>query len=700
MGIGPHLSEPSWTVTSFRLCVAWRRQWLTAHGGNGEIYSEVSNPEFKDSCDYTPQTIKDVGVTMLRQFLKDKKGNYALLTAASMVPIMGALAISVDISEMSKQKHATLNALDAAGIATARRIVEGATDTQAKAYAKDFFEANLGHVNAKDTNLNVILPANNTGGGTLKLSANLKYQPYFLPAAAYLLGETEPVGMLDIAATSEIRLKNTLEVALVLDNSGSMDYTGTGSGKKRLVLLKEAAKQLVETLAAQSAQMKQLPKPVQFSVVPFAASVNIGSDNSTQSWMDLDGISPVHHENFDWSVFNFTDWKVQKIGDIWYKKGSKWGAQDGQKMTRFQLYDDLQRQTGTQRVKTGTEWGCVERNRWGSCTKNGWIDVYQDQPVYGSYASWRGCVEARPSPYNTTDAPASSATPATMFVPMFAADEPDLKDGNSRSAEANWWADGSGSSNSRTRQLYTPKYYTPAPNGTAAASGDGGPNASCTTTAITPLTDVSNTAGKDTIRAAIDAMQSNGATNVPEGMAWGWRTVSSGAPFSEGRPETEKGNDKVVIVLTDGANTYYTPSSLGYNDLASNKSTYSAYGYAGRNTPGYFKPRLFQGTSVSSSDYSNDNYTDALNAQFTTLCTNAKASGLLVMTVSLDLSTSKSAEKAQIDALKACSSDSRFRRDATDPTKPAKLYWNATGGNLAEKFKEIADELSNLRIVG
>ena len=34
------------------------------------------------------------------------------------------------------------------------------------------------------------------------------------------------------------------------------------------------------------------------------------------------------------------------------------------------------------------------------------------------------------------------------------------------------------------------------------------------------------------------------------------------------------------------------------------------------------------------------------------------------------------------------------------PSKPAKLFWNATGGNLAEKFKEIADELSNLRIVG
>ncbi len=62
-------------------------------------------------------------------------------------------------------------------------------------------------------------------------------------------------------------------------------------------------------------------------------------------------------------------------------------------------------------------------------------------------------------------------------------------------------------------------------------------------------------------------MAPTGNTNVPEGLAWGWRTVSSNEPFTEGRSNTEKGNDKVVIVLTDGANTY----SIGpNNDMNSN----------------------------------------------------------------------------------------------------------------------------------
>ena len=90
----------------------------------------------------------------------------------AIVPIMGGLALAVDYSEMATQRQETLNALDAAGIATARYMVSGTvTEDETKAYAKSFFEANLGSVKPADTVLTFVLPQNNTGGGTLKLSA-------------------------------------------------------------------------------------------------------------------------------------------------------------------------------------------------------------------------------------------------------------------------------------------------------------------------------------------------------------------------------------------------------------------------------------------------------------------------------------------------------------------------------------------------
>ncbi len=634
---------------------------------------------------------------MLRRFWNDRRGNYMLLTAAAIVPIMGALAIAIDYAQLSRQRDDTLHALDAAGVATARLIASGATDDQAKAYAQSFFEANLGTVDPGDAKLTIVLPTQNTGGGTLKLSAQAKYRPYFLPTAAWLIGKGDSENQLDFTATSEVRLKNTLEVALVLDNSGSMDYLGSGSGKKRIVLLKDAAKQLVDTIAAEGALLKQLPNPVQFGLVPFAASVNVGPSNKDAAWMDTDGISPIHHENFDWTTMT-GNMRVEKSGGIYYKKGSGWGSAENQKVTRFTMFDDMQRITGSHQVKTGTK--CVRTDWWGRCTQ--YADTYTSVPDTSPYASWQGCVEARPYPYNVNDATPSASTPATLFVPMFAPDETDNRDSSWRYAYGNYWSDLITSGTDAQRQKYMLKYFTPATLGTPAAAASEGPNLSCTTTPITPLTNVTEAAGKTAVKNAIDAMVPNGATNVPEGMAWGWRVVSSKAPFTGGRPETEKGNDKVVIVLTDGANTYYTPSSLGYNDLAGNKSTYSAYGYTGKSYNGGSTTRLFMNTSgsVGKSDYSNDNYTEALNEQFATLCNNAKAAGVIVMTVSLDLSSSDSAEKEQIAALKACASESRFRKDSGDPSKAAKLYWNATGASLADDFKEIANELSNLRIVG
>lgn len=649
---------------------------------------------------------------LLARFVGDRRGNYALMTVIATVPIMGGLAVAVDFAEMSRQRQATLNALDAAGIATAQRFRMGGDEAEIRTYAQQFFEANLGPVDPSKASLRVVLPKAEVGEDTVKLYADLEYDPYFLPAFQTLLAdlggkETPESGTpIDFSAFSEVKLKNAVEVALVLDNSGSMDDPGSGSGDKRIDILKEAAKELVATMVAEAEGLKQVDKPVQFGIVPFAGSVNVGPDNADAAWMDATGISPIHHENFDWQGSMSSSYDTQKyaekIGDIWYARGDKWGTHKNKPLTRFAIYDLMKRVTDEDDV-------CVRWNtRRTRCLE--WGKEYE----YGPVAAWGGCVEARPHPYNVTDDPASTATPATMFVPMFGPDETDNRDGSDRPANNNWRKDITSSGDNAKRQAYMPKYFLDLDRDTDAYGTGEGPNASCTTQPITPLKDVTETEGHDAIKAAIEAMTPLGATNVPEGIAWGWRVVSGRAPFTEGRPESENGVDKVVIVLTDGANTYYTPGSVqaesysggdyweGGNDLAGSKAIYSAYGYMKPFSSPYTDGRLYQGvsTAISKSTFENQEYGDALNEQMASACTNAKADGIIIVTVALDLSTSKESERKQIEGLKACASESRFRRDPADPTKGAKLFWNATGATLKDAFKDIADELSNLRIVG
>ncbi|MER9653712.1 pilus assembly protein [Mesorhizobium sp. M0152] len=656
-----------------------------------------------------------------RQFCRDRRGNYALVTVVAMVPLMGGVAIAVDYTEMNREKQMVTNALDAANFATARRLTEGATDDQLRAYALDFFNANLNDINPANATLNVTLPTSTSGGGLLTMTARLDYAPYFYPAFAQLVGKsaTDANQKISFDVTSEVRLKNTLEVALVLDNSGSMVTPGTGSGQKRIDLLKTAAKQLVDTLAQQAVAIKQVDKPVQFGLVPFAASVNVGPGNGNASWMDTEGLSPVSNESFDWSALNAADKYAQQANGIWYKRGTGWGSEEGQMLTRFSLYHDMKVVTNHERVVNSKRVVCDEYNSNNTCKRN--HDEYDYIDSYGPFASWQGCVEARPYPYNVNDTPPAGGSantgigvgdPATMFVPMFAPDEPgnhwkltqdpDEAAPQTYGAVNSWWNDNPSSSTGQSRLRNMAKYFQPRPIDAPALAAGNGPNYSCTTNPITPLTDVSDANGLTAIKAAIDLMQPNGGTNVPEGMAWGWRVVSSRQPFTQGRSETEKGNDKVVIVLTDGANTYYTPSSLGYSDPAGSKSTYASYGYLNPGYNGTSVGRLFMGTSsaIGQFDYSNGNYTGALNEQMATLCNNAKAANIMVMTVALDLSTTKASDLQAINALKSCSSDSRFRKDPTDASKPAKLFWNATGASLSNDFKEIGNELSNLRVVG
>ena len=239
---------------------------------------------------------------MFKKFLRDTTGNYAITGAIALIPIMSAVGLGVDYTQLSNHKSNATNALEAAGVAVGRRVTEGADDAALLAYGKAFFEVNLGPVNPADTVFKMYMPDTPEGNGNIKLVAEMTYKPLFMGMAAALVDQS--ITKVEMDTVVKIKLKNTSEIALVLDNSGSMDNTGSSSSKKRMTLLKEASKYLVQALADEAKLIKQIDKPVQFSVVPFSASVNVGTDKADASWMDTDGLSPIHHENFDWTTLS------------------------------------------------------------------------------------------------------------------------------------------------------------------------------------------------------------------------------------------------------------------------------------------------------------------------------------------------------------------------------------------------------------
>jgi Flp pilus assembly protein TadG len=359
---------------------------------------------------------------------------------------------------------------------------------------------------------------------------------------------------------------------------------------------------------------------------------------------------------------------------------------------------------GDRTVKVGLVPFVTTVNIKGQGFSPAWMDVNAQNPLHGVnfdppagspagtkvnhfnlFASmrldWKGCVEARPAPFNLNDTPPSVGNPSTLFVPAFAPDEPGnaAAGGNSSSAYNNTYLGDDGTTASqRTIGKYTVAMSTavpPAPiravpivevatklNTTAERSaGDfenrtNGPNRACPTP-IVPLTN-----DFDLLNTNIDAMRHwNGSgTNVSEGLMWGWRVLSPDAPYTEGRPFNDPTVQKVVVLLTDGENVVYGASGTA------NKSDYGSYGFLASGRFG-----------------AQDQNTAARNVDgwVQQTCTNLKNQGVMIYTITLEAGTT--ANRALYGP---CAS------------RPDMYYDSPPASQLQSIFQNIARQLVTLRL--
>jgi len=272
--------------------------------------------------------------------------------------------------------------------------------------------------------------------------------------------------------------------------------------------------------------------------------------------------------------------------------------------------------------------------------------------------SWAGCVETRPAPYDVTAAVPDSATPATLFVPSFAPDEPDTPAASF--PYNNYLTDNGGTctalpngAGAAERQKRVCKYANTTPDQSLYLGTRKGPNFMCDSRPLTPLT-----ATAATISSAITEMQAYGGTNILEGLMWGWRVLAPGLPFAGARPYGDRnGNRKVLVLMTDGENQY-----IGWPNT--NGSTYSSYGYSAAGRIG---------------STSNDTATlkQAMDARTKLACQNAKAAGIDIYTVAWHVS-----DEPTITMLRDCATRPTMAAVANSDTELANFF-SAVGGELS-----------------
>lgn len=213
----------------------------------------------------------------LDAFQGNEQGVVAVIFAIVFSVMLMMAAIAVDYGRTGAELIRVQNAVDSGALAASHKLGLPDQDTAGPAKAAAFFAANM----AKHPSVGVLeevkLDAVN-GEVTAKAKGTLLTS--LLKAAG--------IHELGFRANSTIRRgRGTVEIALVLDNSGSMAGTYIAD-------LRTAAQNLVDVVFTGFEGAEK----VKVGVVPFAGSVNVGPGNINASWMDTTGLSPTHFENF------------------------------------------------------------------------------------------------------------------------------------------------------------------------------------------------------------------------------------------------------------------------------------------------------------------------------------------------------------------------------------------------------------------
>jgi Flp pilus assembly protein TadG len=431
--------------------------------------------------------IKASVLARLGRLIRRRDGNIAMIFGLCAIPVVVGAGIAIDAGRAYMVRSELESALDSAALAVASSTTLSTSVLQAR--LQSYFDANDPSMSTT-TNLSVTM--SDPTQPVINLTASVDVPTTFL---RILNIDTVPVSVQNQIS----RGTNALELALVLDNTGSMmcgdgmmSNCGQGVPPTHMDTLRTDAKQIIDTLFTASTDTSKL----KIAVVPYVTSVNIGPALGSNLNSNLVMKTSGTYINSQGKKVNYVDAK----GNPAYLdyKGNPILDSAGFNIT----FDSTQSQTSL-------EWlGCVVEPTAGN--------VDTTEPSGGWVGPW--------TPY--------------------------------------YWESQSGSNYSGSSNVWMPSakpakaQFVETDNGDYASNSSGayyqsyGPNLGCPK----PMVRLTNNQALLDSTATNLASRANSGTAIDVGMIWGWRALSPNPPFSDGQPYGTPSLIKAVVLETDGDN--------------------------------------------------------------------------------------------------------------------------------------------------
>ncbi len=204
-------------------------------------------------------------MSLLARFGKDRSGNVMMLFGLALVPVLGLAGAALDYARASTARATLDAAVDSAALMVAKEAAR-LSDAELRRRAEALIRANIaGNADAAFGSFSVSV---DRPGRRVSVSAQAAVQT----SATRILGfETMPVSSVAQAGWGT----NRIELAMVLDNTGSMATSG------KMDELKKASLSLIDTMQRASTEAGQ----IRVSIVPFATQVRLANSHRDENWL-------------------------------------------------------------------------------------------------------------------------------------------------------------------------------------------------------------------------------------------------------------------------------------------------------------------------------------------------------------------------------------------------------------------------------
>lgn len=622
---------------------------------------------------------------------RDRRGSVAVFLGVALVPLVAAIGIGVDSARGYLVRSRLSQALDSAALAGGRVMFETYRDDDVRMY----FQTNFpnGYLGATVGPPTITSDASNE---KLTVTATATLPATFMQ----IFGKSQ----ITVSASAQItRTNRGMELALVLDNTGSMNSGG------KMAALKTAATDLLNILYGNQDTANNL----YVALVPFVAMVNVGEQYA--NWTTPKPTDAVTNITLQRSTNKVNGAGTAGNPDTYAVCATVPGGHNfkdgilvdvsGAVATNNVYNRRVQIHTSSSTWPNANIWSPAcpyAANRFWYIVDNGTggapgtsitgtITAQRPPEAFATGTGytqtngrWKGCMEAR----TIDDGPGAETSP--FVAPFYKAFWP--------STNPLRWYDSSHrlrascSANSNANDSCDNDWMLGGmvdEDGGPHDDGSYGPNKGCAAP-IMPLQP-----SKATAIAAINAMTPwyGGGTSIPAGLAWGWRVLSPnytglwGAPSLPNLPGpyNQALIDKVVVLLSDGMNEVVDHGAPGCRDNGTTDTAWyvASYGCTPPESDYTAYGRLTDGRMGGSAPYTMANATLGLNAKITAICDAMKASdkNIIIYTIILQVN-----DAAIQNVFRNCA------------TKPEYFFVSPTAAELNGIFKKIANQLSNLRL--